>query len=98
LIERRGVHYHYEPTAFVERYIQEREEQAETLANRMHRYATRLLYQCQQCNRIYINPRGECGLCGGGIMPVPRKEVMKSLNKERLRALVLAHRVKEKEE
>ena len=98
LIERRGAHYHYEPTAFVERFIQERKEQAETLANRMHRYATRLLNQCQQCNRTYVNPREECGLCGGEIMPVPRREVMMGLNKERLRALVLAHRVKEKEE
>lgn len=93
IIERRGAHYAYEPTEFVNRFIRDRKNKAWMLTDKMNRYSVRLLNQCQQCSRIYINAKEECGLCGGEITPVPRNGIMKALSKQRVWELQLAHRV-----
>jgi len=93
MVTRRGDRYFYDPDTFIERFIKDNEERAEALASKMTRYAEKLLFQCSDCNRVYVNLRETCGLCGAEVNPVERRPIIRSLDKRRSLSKKLAYEV-----
>jgi len=88
LVTKRRNRYSYDSIKFQEFELRRKENRIEILAKRALRYATRLLYKCSQCGKVYVIGREICGMCGSTVIPVPRLSVLQSIHQQRSHALL----------
>jgi len=79
VIEFRGDRYEFDTRVFESRMTKKTHREYEKLVNKIQRYSKHLLHQCEECGRVYLKPRSDCG-CGGRVKPVERVGVLRPLN------------------
>jgi len=91
LIVKSGDYYSYYPEVFAERTAEKYEQNAQDYLEKMAVYLDRLLFQCSQCNQVYINRTAECNYCSGEVKPVSRISVVGRMGRKRMYDMYIAN-------
>jgi len=79
VIAKIGEYYYYKPDKFVSDRIAEMQEMQSYLKSEVWKYSKSLLYQCQNCQKVYIRPHEKCAFCDSTVQPVTRDKVLRNL-------------------
>ncbi len=91
LVVKSGDYYSYYPEVFAERTAERYEQSAQSYLEKMKIYLDRLLFQCSQCNQVYINETAECNYCNGEVKPVSRISVVGRMGRKRMYDMYIAN-------
>ncbi len=91
LIAKRGEHYTYYPEIFAERTAKKYEQTAQDYLEKMIIYLDKLLFQCSQCNQVYIKEIVECNYCSGAVKSVPRQAIVGRIGRKRMYDMYIAN-------
>ncbi|GAF90000.1 unnamed protein product, partial [marine sediment metagenome] len=86
VVIKNGDHYEVDLTEWAKRTKSKLAKKEEQLISQIGRLSVKLLYQCEECGRVYVNHRTVCGLCGSDVDPVERTSVLRPLVHQRHRA------------
>lgn len=79
VIARKEAYYYYEPDKFIEHRLSELSELQAYYKAQIWKYSGSLLYQCENCQKVYIRPHEKCRLCGAPVQPTDRAKILRHL-------------------
>ncbi len=97
LVVKSGDYYSYYPEVFAERTAEKYEQSAQDYLEKMTVYLDKLLFQCSQCQQVYINETTECNYCSGEVAPISRRAVVGRMGRKRMYDMYIANTLREME-